>query len=57
LTAAVVVQADAIIHKSCVYGTYYGNNCWRCIDALPLIADLNIEAGIQASAAASASIN
>jgi hypothetical protein len=57
LTATIVSQADAIIHKSCAYGTYYGNNCWRCIDALPLIADLNIEVNIQASATGSASTN
>ncbi|KXN64886.1 hypothetical protein CONCODRAFT_13743 [Conidiobolus coronatus NRRL 28638] len=57
LTASAVVQADAIIHKSCAYGTFYGESCWRCVDALPLIADLNIEAKIQASVTAGATIN
>jgi hypothetical protein len=50
LTAAIVVQADAIIHKSCAYGTYYGNSCWRCSEPLPLIAQLDIDASIQAAA-------
>jgi hypothetical protein len=57
LTAGVVVQADGIIHKSCAYGTYYGQQCWRCNDPLPLIADLNIEAKIQASVRVSTSTN
>jgi hypothetical protein len=51
LSVSVLAQIKNTAKNNCVYGNYYGQNCYRCTQALGPLPQLSINADVNVNAA------